>query len=77
MATTTQTPGPADELRTWRGERPQQEVASLLRISQPVYSLIERGLQGPGGLLAARIERETGIPAASWWADRLDEERCA
>lgn len=54
-------------LKTWRGEMglSQREAAARLRVSQPVYSRLERQTRAPKPDIAKRISLEAGVPLES------------
>ncbi len=58
----------SSELRKWRGERTQAEMAGLLGITQPQYSRIESGRGLPSAELALTISRRSRgrIPIPAW-----------
>lgn len=51
-------------LKTWRGERTQEEAARLLDADAMTYSRWERGIHLPRKSAWLKIEEVTGIPPA-------------
>lgn len=55
----------SNPLKTWRGERSQEQVSALLGVDAMTYSRWERGVHLPRKTQWAKIEEVTGITPAA------------
>lgn len=55
----------------------QKEIAAAIGVTREHLNAVLRGRVRPGGKLAVKLERATGVPLSTWLTGTPDEVRAA